>query len=375
MLAVLATGCTGRSIKVDNPVFASAPPRKAMVNRASNAVDAQLASATPALMTDGEIQPVGFSANASMPLTGSSIVAYVNGRPVFLDDVLSGFRQMLEAKTEISAEQRNYIIRERLRKQLPAYIDQEIVLQALNQKVPEDRQQLIRESIEPMFQEVLAKIKQDQNLQTDEQLSQMLAGEGMTINSLRDSFVRVQMINGYISTLANAPQNIDRQELVDYYRSHLQDYTTPEQVRFAEIIVKFDQHGGRKGAEAVMANVVQQLQAGRDFGAVAESFSDALSAEKNGDLGWIEQGALADKELEALLFELPAGQLTKVLVKPERFELYRVISHKQQTTIPFQDVQKDIEKTLLKEKSEQAKTKVTDDLKAKAIIETMFDKA
>ena len=372
---MLATGCTGRSVKVDNPVFASAPPRKAMVNSASHGTDGRLASNSTAASPDGTIQPVGFSANPGTPLTGSSIVAYVNGRPVFLDDVLSGFLQMLEAKTEITADQRNYIIRERLRRQLPAHIDQEIVLQALNQKVPEDRQQMIRDSIEPIFQEVLVKIKQDQNLQTDEQLNQMLAGEGMTINSLRDSFVRVQMINGYISTLANAPQNIDRQELVDYYRSHIEDYTTPEQIRFAEIIVKFDQHGGRKGAEAVMANVVQQLQTGREFGDVAESFSDALSAEKKGDIGWIEQGSLADQELESLLFELPAGQLTKVQVKPERFELYRVISHKQQTTIPFQDVQRDIEKVLLKEKADAAKQKVTDDLKAKAIIETIFDNA
>ena len=366
---LLLNGCAGRSIKVDNPVFAQAPPRKALVNSASDPAESMMADACQ----QSGVVPVGFNKTPGAPLEGTSVVAFVNGRPVFLDDVLGGFRQMLESKSEISPDQRDYVMRERLRKQLPAHIDQEIVLQALNQKVPEDRRKMIRESLEPMFEQVTANIKQDRNLQTDQQLNDLLANEGMSIDTLRESFVRIQMVNGYVATLANAPQNVDRQELLDYYHANIADYTTEEKVRFAEIVVRFDQHGGREGAEAVMANVVRQLRSGREFGEVAEAFSDALSSEKKGDMGWIERNSLADQELETSLFDLPEGKMTKVIVKPDRFELYEVISHKQQSTVSFQDVQKEIEKLLLKKKADQAKEKVTDDLRARAIIETIFD--
>lgn len=368
----LVTGCKGRSIKEDNPVFTAAPPRRSLVNQSADVEESRLVAQ---LEPTGEIRTIGFERSGQEPLKGTTVVATVNGQPVFLDDVLGGLRPMIETRDELRDEQRQYILTEQLRKRLPNYVEQEIVLQALNAKVPEDKREVIRESLEPSFQKVVANIKQDKKLQSDEQLNELLSREGMTIDLLRETFLRAQMVNGYVATLASSPTTIDRQKLVAWYQSHINEYTPAERVRIAEIVVRFDEHGGRPQAEKVMANVVTQLQTGRDFGDVASAMSDSLSAEKKGDMGWIERGSLADRELETLLFELPVGEVTRVQVRPDRFEVYKVINHTKAEPIQFQDVQKEIEQLLIKQESETARAKVVEDLKARSTIQTIFDKA
>lgn len=371
LLLALVSGCSGRAVKVDNPVFASAPPRRTLVNQSADIEERRLAQAGEA----SAIRRVGFDSSGKELLTGTSVVALVNSRPVFLDDVLGGLRPMIEQRPELSDDQRQYIMSEQVRRRLPNYLEQEVVIQALNAKIPEDKRAVIRESLEPTFQKVIADIRKDKGIQTDAELEDLLAGEGMSVQLLRDTFVRAQMVNGYVATLAASPTSIDRTELVEYYRSHIEEYTPAERVRVAEIIVRFEQHGGRPAAEKVMANVLTELKKKRAFGDVAAVFSDALSSEKKGDIGWIERGALADRDLEELLFELPIGGLTRVFVREDRFELYHVINHIRAESIPFEEVQKEIEQLLLKQKADEARKKVVEDLRSRSEIKTIFDAA
>ncbi|MFN8709883.1 MAG: peptidylprolyl isomerase [Planctomyces sp.] len=367
------TGCKGRSIKVENPVFGAAPPRKSLVNSSADAEESRIVENEK----EKNIRKTGFSSEtgSDTELTGTTIVAHVNGQAVFLDDVLGGYRLVLERHKEISASDRQKLLWKALRDKLPGHIDQEVVLQALNAKVPEDRREVIRESMEPQFQKLVEKIRADKGLSTDQELNELLAGDGMSIEQLREVFMRAQMVNGYVGTVASAPKNIDRQELVDYYQENIREFTPTEKVRYSEIVIRFSEHGGRQGAEKVLRNLQEELKKGRDFGQAAASFSDNLSAEKNGDMGWLERGALADKDLEELLFSTPQGETTDVQIRDERFELYHVINHTKERSIPFQDVQKEIEKTLLNKKAEEARAKVLKDLKSRVAISSILEQA
>lgn len=372
LTAILVSGCQGRSVKEDNPVFAAAPPRNSLFNQSADEEEHRISAITGA----GSIQPAGFSPAEAVTLSGTSVVADVNGRPVFLDDVIGSFRKMLDADSRLTDVQRQQLLREKLKQRLPDHVDQEIVLQALNAKVPEDRREAIRKSIEPAFQKiVIPDIMKENKLTTPEEVDQLLAKQGSSTKQLQELFVRAQMVNGYVSTLASAPTTIDRSELVKHYQSHIEDYTPKEQVRFAEITVRFSRHGGREGAEKVMTEVVTKLQNGREFSEVAMAHSDSLSADKGGDMGWIERGALTDRDLENSLFALSDGGMTKVMVRDDRFEVYRVIRHTEAKTRPFQDLQKEIEKELIRQKAEESKARVLKELKDKSTVRTILDQA
>lgn len=361
-------GCEGRSIVDDNPVFAAAPPRKSLVNTSS-----LTNSDRPDAPTDTQVQLTGLETSKAATLRGNSVVAEVNGQPVFVDDLIASLRLAIENDPKLTEDQRQEIMRVQIQRLLPEYIRQEIVIQALKRKIPEDRRQLIRESLEPGFQEILSRIKSENDLTTDEELNRLLSREGQSIDLLREAFTRLQMVNGYVATLAEVPSAIDRSELVEYYRAHLNEYTPPERVRWQEIVIRFDRHGGAEGAEKKMIEVVQQLNAGADFGTVAQQHSDALSAEKRGDAGWLQRNSLADSELEQILFDAPIGYTSKVFVRDNRLEVFRVSDHQQSRAIPFSELQKEIEELLISRRKKAAEEQVIADLRESSHIQTVFD--
>lgn len=100
----------------------------------------------------------------------------------------------------------------------------------------------------------------DNNLTSDEELDTWLETQGFTRREMKDTFIRRQFVVGYVQSKAQVPKEIDRAELVKYYQEHIADYTPVEEIRFAEIVVRFRDHGGREGAEDIMTKVVQRLQ-------------------------------------------------------------------------------------------------------------------
>ena len=371
VLQLAVTGCKGRSIKEENPVFADAPPRRSLINKSADQHESILAG--DERPGQSNILPVGFEMRSNATLTGTTIVATVNGKPVFVDDVLGSGRKLIEGDKRLTDDQQQMLLREALKKRLTQFCEDELIMHALEQKIPADKRELLKESLEPRFQEWLAMIKKEKGITSDEQLEEMFAQESMTIDLLRDTFMRIQMVSGYLASLDKTPAKIDRNELVSYYQEHLEKYTTEEQVRFAEIVVRFADHGGREGSEKVMATVVTKLQQGEDFGKVAAAMSDTLSAERQGDRGWITRKDLSDPELLELLFTLPVGSMSKVQVRDDRFEVYRVIDHKLPESQPFQSVQKQIEEKLLMERKLAAREQIRKDIRAKGVVVTMFD--
>ncbi len=371
MLLQISVGCKGTSVKEDNPVFTSAPPRRSLVNHAADVEEERLAQQANA--KENGIVPVSFHEIGVTPLTGTSIVATVNGKPIFVDDVLGGVRRRIESDPNLTDEQRQMIMMQSLRLRTREYAEDSLVVQALEATIPEDKRKVIRESLEPAFKEVCEKMMKDNHLTSDEELDTWLEAQGFTRREMKDTFFRRQFVVGYVQSKAQVPKEIDRAELVKYYQEHIDEYTPDEEVRFAEIVVRFRDHGGREGAEDVMTKVVQRLRQKEEFGTVASELSDVLSAEKRGDMGWIKRGSLADKNLEAMLFDMPSDSMTSVQVHDDRFEVYKIVDHRDPKTVEFQSVQKEIETKLLENLREAAQKQVLDNLRSKGNIVTIFD--
>lgn len=362
----LLAGCAGKTLVDDNPVFTEAPPRRSLTNQSTIADAAE--KKPPSV-----VQTVSQESSDAPILTGNSVVAEVNGTPIFVDDLIGSVRLAVEADTKLSPDEKQAILRSQLRPRLANYVDQEIVLQALRQAIPKDKQDLIADSLEKPFQDVIDNIKSDQNVTTDAELNDVLADQGLSIDLLRESFVRIQMVQGYLSTITEVPETVDRVEIVEYYKEHRDDFTSDERVRCQEIVVRFNAHGGRAGAEERMAEVVRELQQKGDFAQLAVKYSDALSAEKRGDLGWIQRGSLADKATEEILFELKPGTTTEIFTREDRVEIFRVVDHEVARTAPLQEVQQEIEGRIRQQRRETARETALDDLRARATIVTMFD--
>lgn len=68
-------------------------------------------------------------------------------------------------------------------------------------------------------------------------------------------------------------------------------------------------------------NLIQQMQRGTSFPAIAQQFSQAASAAQGGDIGWIQEGQL-DEELETAVKQLRPGEVTPPTRTPGGYYVY-----------------------------------------------------
>ena len=317
--------------------------------------------------------PVSIHQIGVVRIMPTSVVAMVNGEHIFAVDVLGGVIRRIESDPKMTDDQRQTVLTESLRNRTRAYAEDTLVVQAFEAAISEDQQKEIHNSLEPSFKVICEKMKQDNKLNDDEYLEKWLEAQGFTLREMKDTFIRRQLVVGYVQSKAVVPDEISRAVLEKYYQDHIDEYTPDEEVRFAEIVVRFNDHGDRKGAEEVMAKVMQRLEQKEDFGTVASELSDFLSAEKLGERGWIKRGTLADNELESILFDMPAGTMTSVRVQDDRLEVYKVLDRRDPEKVPFESVQKEIKAKMLADLRESAQKQVMDDLRAKSSIVTIFD--
>jgi peptidyl-prolyl cis-trans isomerase D len=102
-------------------------------------------------------------------------------------------------------------------------------------------------------------------------------------------------------------------------------------------------------------DVLKQLNSGGDFAALAKKYSDDTgSAEKGGDLGWLQRGQ-AVPQLDQVIFSMKPGQVSNVITTDYGYDIAQVLEHEQARVKPF----------------DEAKAAIADDLRKQAVSDKM----
>lgn len=149
---------------------------------------------------------------------------------------------------------------------------------------------------------------------------------------------------------------VDELELPDftdearaYYEANLDEFTPPEQIRAAHILLKApseaDRERRRPEAEALLA----QLQQGADFGELAHEHSEDGSRFMNGDLGFFGPGEMVPEFDQAAFALTEPGEITDVV--ETRFGLHIIKLYERPSTdpLPFAQVEDRIRERLRRE--------------------------
>ena len=125
------------------------------------------------------------------------------------------------------------------------------------------------------------------------------------------------------------------------YNDNIDLYSTPEQVRASHILFKTE---GKKEEEvrAAAEKVLKEVQAGKDFAALAKQYSeDEQSAKQGGDLDYFAKGRMVP-EFDAVAFEMAPGTTSGLVKSQYGFHIIRVVDKKAATTKPIEEVREQI---------------------------------
>jgi peptidyl-prolyl cis-trans isomerase C len=320
-------------------------------------------SATPppgAPGTAGSGQPAAATPPKPVPAQLPDVIARVNGEEIKKTD-LDQIVHTMEARAgqAVPADRRDEIYRNA--------IDQLVVYRLLSQESK-------TRGIKVEDSEIDAKIAQIRGqFPTQDAFEKALKDRGMTTDTLRkDARVDLSVTKLMDAEVATMPGPSDA-DAKDFYTKNPGQFKEPEQVRASHVLVRVEptaDAAAKKKARAEIDAVLKQAKSGADFGKLAQQHSQDGSASQGGDLGYFPKGQMVP-EFDKASFGLKPGQISDVVTTQFGYHVIKVIDHKPERTVPFEEAQAKIKDYLAGQKKQQHADEFIQALKKKAKIEVL----
>jgi peptidyl-prolyl cis-trans isomerase C len=208
-----------------------------------------------------------------------------------------------------------------------------------------------------LFAEQLAQVPEDQreSMVLTALIDMHLVADAARKDGLADTDIhkrRVLFLENQALRTAYVEEKVQKaiteDELRARYEKDIANYTPPEEVNAAHILVE---------TEAEAKAILEDLAKGGDFAAIAkEKSKDPGSKDTGGDLGYFTKGQMVP-EFEAEAFALPAGEVSKAPVQTQfGFHVIKVIDKRTQPVPPFETVRAQIVPVVEREKFEAVMT-------------------
>lgn len=318
----------------------------------------------------------GFASTAD-PVV-EEIIARVNNQIVTRSEYLREKDQLKQEAQQQDPANAEKIYLDRERDILRGLIDQQLLLEkAKDLGITADTDLVKR----------LDEIRKQMNLSSMDDLEKAAQGQGVSFEDFKQNLRNQIITQKVISDQVGSKIQVTKDEEQQYYDSHKDEMTQPEQIRLSEILVSTqkpaaanEKSGGSDKsaaadddpqqlavAEAKAKDLLSQIQKGAKFEDVAKKSSDGPTASQGGDLGYFKRGALA-KELEDKTFAMKPGDVSDVIRTRQGYVLLKVSEHTQAGVPPLKEIEPKVQEALYMQKLDPALREYLTKLREEAFI-------
>jgi peptidyl-prolyl cis-trans isomerase SurA len=293
-------------------------------------------------------QNTAASASATPPpanaKTVEDILVRVNDQIISSTDV-----QRAETALEQEARERNVSAAElesRRKDLLRDQIDQQLLLSKGKELGITGDTELIKR---------LDEIRKQNHFESLDDLEKAAKEQGVSYEDFKASLRNTIITQSVIRQEVGRHINVSASDLRHYYDAHKADFSAPESVHLAEILLPTPSDVGpaRDMVQHKAEALATELKAGGDFAAGAKANSAGPTAAQGGDLGTFKRGALA-KELEDQVFPLPVGGVSSAILTKQGYIILKVLEHNAGGAQPYEAVQPDVEEAVYTERMQPA---------------------
>jgi peptidyl-prolyl cis-trans isomerase SurA len=239
------------------------------------------------------------------------IVAQVNDKVI----VLSEYKRSLEAiRADLQQQGKSGLDMEAQYKEQAQNVLRELIdHQLLVQKAGELNLNADTEVVKR-----LDEIRQNMKLESMEALEEAVAKQGMVYEDFKSNMRDNILTQWVIQRDVGGRVNIKPEEIKAYFESHKDEFKRPEGVVLAQILVATEDKKEdelpplKKKAEEAL----DKARKGGNFAELAREYSDDATAQRGGEIGFIEKGSMSP-ELEAVVDKLNRNDVSDII--PTRY--------------------------------------------------------
>lgn len=199
--------------------------------------------------------------------------------------------------------------------------------QKMLEQQPQLKATILRRIVQGM---VLSKIAKDQGFDKRPDIKEEI--ELMLNDLIASEYLRKEVV-GKI--------NVTEDDMKLYYKTHEEEFKTPEMVRARHILIKVNKSASeeeKKRAREKVEDILKRIKTGEDFAKLASEFSDDPgSKNKGGDLGFFPKGRMVP-DFEKVAFSLKPGEVSDIVETPFGFHIIKVEERKDSVLEPYEKI-------------------------------------
>ena len=272
------------------------------------------------------------------------ILIKIDNRTVTLADFRRDFEQILPKEQQSSAAERD----ELQRSFLAQTIDRQLALASAEKM-----------GVEVTAAEVDAAFADYQRDYPAGEFEVNLRERKMTIDDWKGELRERLLVEKLVKKVVGAKSKVSEEEIASYYRTDIDEFEHPEQVRARQIVVASVADG-----EKILALLKEKIP----FAQVAKEHSLSPDGEEGGDLGFFGRGEMP-AEFDAVVFKLPVGQLSPLIKSEYGYHIFLVEERRAAGKLTLAQAHDDIRTLLQAEQDERLYRQWLDGLRAKAKID------
>ncbi len=240
-----------------------------------------------------------------------------------------------------------------------------VMEELVNESLLEDRaRDLDLVTTDAEVEDYIKKLKEQNQVATDEEFVKALAATGLTVDKLREQLRHSLSVQRVVGREVHSKIDLGDDALRLAYEREKETWRIPEQVRISEILIP---RGEGAAGEAKALEATQKLKAGAKFEDLVSLYSSGTTRSRAGDLGFVSKGEL-NPEIDKVVFSLPVGAVSDPIGTKFGWHIVKVVDKRPVAYKPFADVKAEI---LKKEQDTQFPKKLAeylDKLKREAVI-------
>lgn len=307
-------------------------------------------------------------------LVSASVLARVGTEVILASEVIPPVEARLkQAKGKVPPSQLEKLREGLIKKQLQRIIERKILYIEAKRDIPEEAMADVRGQLDGAFEEYLTTIIAEGKLSGRAELQAVFEEQGITMANQKRQFQETTLARQWLRQNTKINETVTREELLEYYNEHKDDYKITAKARWQELMISFDKVPGEEQAFDTLAAMGNRVLDGEAFEVVAKRSSHGVTAAEGGYRDWTEKGALVCEELDNALFSLPAMTLSPIIRSRQGFHIVMVLERQEAGYTDFVETQPEIREIILEKRRKEVREEYLEKVRDNVQVWTIFD--